>query len=91
MPRSAVVQVVNPSNRSITTQPKTIVGTISPVTAIYENVVRAVAGNYSESAQARIDLAVSLDKSFKESTFNGQQQTQLLDLCIKYRSLFSLS
>ena len=47
--------------------------------------------NSSESSQARIDLTAALDESFKNSTFNGQQRTQLFDLCTRYRSVFSLN
>ena len=88
--KSVLAQVCNPSGRSITIQPKTVVGTISLVTAIPENIASAVANNHLESSQARIDLAAALDESFKRSTFNDHQQTQL-DLCTKYRSVFSLS
>ena len=85
------MQVCNSSERSITVQPKTVVGTISPVTAIPPNVVSAVANNHLESSQTRINLTAALDESFERSTFNDYQQTQLLDLCTKYRSVFSLS
>ena len=36
-------------------------------------------------------MAAALDESFKKSTFNDHQQTQLLDLCTMYRSVFSSS
>ena len=65
--------VSNPSDRSIVTQQKTVVGTISPVTEIPEDVLGAVANNYLESSQARLDLAEALDEPFKDSTFNDQQ------------------
>ena len=87
---SALVQVGNPSDRRITLQLKTVVGTISPVTAIIpENTTSAVANNHLESPQARIDLAAAFNESFGRSTFNDHQQTQLFDLCTKYRSIFS--
>ena len=87
--KSALVQIGNPSDRTITLKPKSIVGTISPVAAISPQTASAITHNYSES-QARIDLTAVLDESFKTSTFNGQQKTQLLDLCTQYRSVFSL-
>ena len=71
-------------------QAETIVGTISPVTVISPRTASAITHNHSES-QARIDLTAALDESFKNSTFNGQQKTQLLDLCAQYRSVFSLT
>ena len=90
--QSALVQVCNHSDRSIIVQPNTAVGTISPVTTVIpENTASAVANNHLESSQARIDLAAALDESFKRSTFNNHLRTQLLDLCTKYRSVFSLS
>ena len=78
---SAVVQVANPSHRSIRVQLETIVGTISSVTAIPESVASIVEANSSESAQAQTDLPAALDKSFKDSTVEDQQQAQVLDLC----------
>ena len=88
---SVLVQVGNPSDRSIILKPNTIGGTISPVTAISPQTASAITPNCSKSSQARIDLTVALDESFKNSTFNGQQRTQLLDLCTRYRSVFSLN
>ena len=89
--KSGLVQVCNPSDRSIILKPKTVVSTISLVTAILPRNASAIANNHSESSQARIDLAEALDEPFKRSTFNDHQQTQLLDLCKKYRSVFSLT
>ena len=49
---SKVIQVSNPSDLSIIIQPKTIVGIMSPVTTMPENVVSAVEANSLEIAQA---------------------------------------
>ena len=89
--KSALVQVGNPSDRTITLKPKTVVGTISPVTAISPRTASAIVHNHSESSQAHNDLTAALDESFKKSTFNDQQKTQQLDLCTQYRSVFSLT
>ena len=62
---SAVVQIGNPSDRSIILKPNTIVGTILPVTAISPRTASAIMHNHSESSQARIDLTVALDESFE--------------------------
>ena len=86
---SALVQVSNPSDRAIILKPNTIVGMISPVTAISPQTASAVTHNCSESSQGRIDLTAALDESFKNTTFDGQQRTQLLNLCTRYRSVFS--
>ena len=88
---SALAQVGNPSDRTIILKPNTIVGTISPVTAISPQTASVITHNCSESSQARIDLTAALDESFKNLTFNGQQKTQLLDLCTQYRSVFALN
>ena len=68
-------------------------GTISPVTTISPRTASAIMHNHSESSQARIDLTAAFDESFrkKKSTFNDQQKTQLLELCTRYRSVFSLN
>ena len=68
-----------------------MVGTISPVTAISPRTASVIMHNHPESSQARIDLTADLDESFKNSAFNHQQKTQLLDLCTRYRSVFSLN
>ena len=88
---SALVQISNPSDRSIILKPDTIVGTISPVTAISQRTASAIMQNHSEISQARIDLTAALDESFENSTFNDQQKTKLLDLRTWYRSAFPLN
>ena len=85
------MQIGNSSDRTITLKPETVIGTISPVTAISPRNASAIANNHSGSSQARIDLTAALDESFKRSTLNDHQQTQLLDLCTKYWSVFSLT
>ena len=62
---SALVQIGNPSDRSIILKPNTIVGTISPVTAISPRTASAIIHNHSESSQARIDLTAGLDEWIK--------------------------
>ena len=88
---SAILQVGNPSDRTIILKPNTIVGTITPVTAISPQTASAVAQNCSESLQARIDLTAALDESFKNTTFDDQQRAQIINLCTEYRSVFSLN
>ena len=89
---SALLQVVNPSDRTIILKPNTIVGTITPVTAISPQTASAVAQNCLESLQARIDLtaALSMHRS-KNTTFDDPQRAQIINLCTEYRSLFSLN
>ena len=88
---SALLQVGNPSDRNIILKPNTIVGTITPVTAISPRTASAVTQNCSESSQARIDLTAALDESFKTTTFDDQQRAQIINLCTEYRSVFSLN
>ena len=88
---SALLQVGNPSDRNIISKPNTIVGTITPVTAISPRTASAVTQNCSESSQARIDLTAALDESFKNTTFDDQQRAQIINLCTEYRSVFSLN
>ena len=88
---SALLHVGNPSDRTIILKPNTIVGTITPVTAISPQTASAVAQNCSESLQARIDLTAALDASFKNTTCDDQQRTQIINLCTEYRSVFSLN
>ena len=86
--KSALVQVGNSSDRSVTLKPKTIVGTISTVSATTPQNASAAGNNHSESSQARIDLTAALDESFKRCTFNDHRQTHLLELCSKYQPVF---
>ena len=79
----ALVQIGNPSDRSIILTPNTIVGTISLVTVISPRTASVTMHNHSESSQARIDLTAAFDESLKNSTFNDEQKTQLLDLCTR--------
>ena len=88
---SALLQVGNPSDRNIILKPNTIVGTITPDTAISPRTASAVTQNCSESSQARIDLTAALDESFKNTTFDDQQRAQIINLCTEYRSVFSLN
>ena len=88
---SALLQVGNPSDRNIILKPNTIVGTITPVTAISPRTASAVTQNCSESSQARIDLTAALDESFKNTTFDDQQRAQIINLCTEYRSVFTLN
>ena len=88
---SALLQVGNPSDRTIILKPNTNVGTITPVTAISPRTASAVTQNCSESSQARIDLTAALDESFKNTTFDVQQRAQIINLCTEYRSVFSLN
>ena len=85
------MQIGNLSDRSVILKPNTIVGTIPPVTAILPRTASAIMHNHFESSQTRIALTAALDASFKNSTFNDQQKTHLLDLCTRYRSVFSLN
>jgi hypothetical protein len=89
--KSALVQVANPSNQAKVLQPNMVVGTISPVTARPSQTVSVVTQNYSESSQARNQLAAALEDSFKNTTFDDQQRTQIINLCTRYRSVFSLN
>ena len=84
------MQIGNLFDRTITLKPDTIVGTISPVTAISPWTASVIMHNHSES-QAQIYLTAALEESLKNSTFNDQQKTQLLDLCTQYRPVFSLT
>ena len=56
--------VGNPSNRTIILKPKSVVGTISPVTTISPRTASAIMDNNSKRSQARIDLTAALDQSF---------------------------
>ena len=90
--KTVIPSVAMPHRKTVvTSKANIIVGTISPVAAVSPRTASAIMHNYSESSQARIDLTAALGESFKNSTFNDQQKTQLLDLCTRYQSVFSLN
>ena len=53
--------------------------------------ISAVSRVEQNNTATRQELAEALKNAFQNSTFNAHQQSQILDLCTKYRNVFSLS
>ena len=68
----------------------TIVGYILPATSVLPNYISAVASGTPDNTTARNELKPALKTAFDNMTFNPEQRAQVLDLCAKYRSVFSL-
>ena len=86
---SAIVQVANPPDRSITIQTNNRKHDISSYSNIPENVAGTVEVNSLESAQARTDLAVALGKSFKDFNLNSQLQVYVLHFRTKHQASYN--
>ena len=93
---SVYLQVANPSSEHLALHANLEIGTLSPV-AIVEpeklrvHAVAATPKTVGELAAAREELAEPLKKAFTNSTFSREQQARVLDLCAKYRPVFSLN
>ena len=93
---SLSLQLANPSNSGVKIPAGLVLGHFSTVNIISpsERHVHAVAANPvtpAETATARADLEIALAKAFQDTTFTPDQVRIVLDLCAKYRSVFSLS
>ena len=89
--KSAAVQIANPSKRHIYIERDTILGYISPVKSVAAETVSAVNSDQSTFRIKRDELKGAMEKAFANTTFTSQQCSQILDLCAKYRHVFSLS
>ena len=86
-----MVQIANPSNRRVYLERNTILGYISKVKAVPEFDVSTLQSENQPSVSTREELRGALKKAFTSTTFSSDQCSQVLDLCAKYRSIFSLS
>ena len=90
------LQIANPSTRSVTIPAHLTLAPLSTatVTGTPELRIRAVAAspkNKDELAVAREALEPALAKAFADTTFSPEQVSEVVDLCAKYRPVFSLS
>ena len=69
----------------------TILGYISPVKSVAEKTVSAVNSDQTTFRHERDELKGAIKKSVYEHYITPQQCSQVLDLCAKYRNVFSLS
>ena len=90
-----VIQIANPSADSIRLHPDLCLGHLSTVSVVTPDQLRvnAVANTpVSDEGirRARSDLEGPLSKAFSASNFTSEQKESVLDLCAKYRPVFSL-
>ena len=93
---SVVVQIANPSSDGVSLPPKLCLGHLSTVSVVtpdelHVNAVANTPVTDEEVRRARSDLEGPLSKAFSETTFTSEQKESVLDLCAKYRPVFSLS
>ena len=68
-----------------------MLGYIPQVKAVPESSISTIQSEQQSSVSAREELRVALKIAFISTTFSSDQCSQVLDLCAKYRSVFSLS
>lgn len=88
---SAWVQIANPSDTTITARAGTVVGHVTPATSVPTVNTSATTTDPIQVDTARNDLRPALQEAFNNTVFSPVQCEQILDLCAKYRSVFSLS
>ena len=88
--KGAMVQVANPSNRVAYLPRNTLLGYISPVKTVLPQTVSSTNTNPDQTAKHRADLQQALTKAFANTTFSADQREEILQLCTRYRSVFSL-
>ena len=89
--KSAAAQICNPSKRHVHLERDTILRYISPVKSVAEKTVSAVNSDQTTFRHKRDELKGAMKKASTNTTFTPQQCSQVLDLCAKYRNVFSLS
>ena len=92
--KKAIVQVANPSQRLVRLDRNTLLGYITPVAETRKvkttNTSSAVTENNQDPKDTREELERAFKNAFTCSTFSEEQKQQVLDLCVEYRSVFSL-
>ena len=82
--------IANPSNRVAYLPRNTLLGYISPVKTVLPQTVSSTNTNPDQTAKHRADLQQALTKAFANTTFSADQREEILQLCTRYRSVFSL-
>ena len=90
------LQIANPSTRGVTIPAHLALALLSTASAtdtpeLRISAVAASPKNKDESAAAREALEPALAKAFADTTFSPEQVSEVINLCAKYRPVFSLS
>ena len=86
-----MVQIANPSGRHVHLKLTMLSGCIMPVTSVLALNVSTIQTGSAKSDSTRDELRTALKDYSKCTTLSADRCSQLLDLCTKYRSVFSLS
>lgn len=87
----AVIQIANPSHQYVYLKQNTVLGQIAPISDVPNKTVSAVQTDCKIIESTRHELRAALSNAFDQTTFSTGECEQVLDLCTKYRSVFSLS
>ena len=89
--KSAIIQIANPSHQYVYLKRDTVLGTIVPIARVPNKTISAVQTNGKTTKSIRHELRQALSAAFHTTTFSPGECEQVLDLCTKYRNVFSLS
>ena len=96
---SVKVEVANPSSEHVCAMPAgLILGSLSPatITTVVQSSSTSVSSiaaspqSPSDRASAKVDLLGPLALAFVNSTFSVARKNEIMELCAKYRPVFSL-
>ena len=88
---TAEVQIANASHQYVYLKRNTLLGYIAPVWVALNKNISAIQTDSKTTESTRNHLRSALTRAFDKTTFTPAECEQVLTLCTKYRSVFSLS
>ena len=89
--KTAVVQTANPSHHYIYLKRNTLLRHIAPVSVAVNKTTSAVQTDSKTAESTRNEVRAALTRALDKTMFTPAECEQVLTLCTKYRSVFSLS
>ena len=89
--KTAVVQIANPSHQYVYLKRNSLLGHIAPVSVALNKATSAIQTDSKTTESTSNELRAALTRAFDKTTFTPAECEQVLTLCTKYRSVFSLS
>ena len=88
---TSVVQIANPSHQYLYLKRNTLLGHIAPVSVALNKAISENQTDRKSTEFTRKELRAALTRAFDKTTFTPAECEQVITLCTKYRSVFSLS
>ena len=89
--KAAVVQIASPSHQYVYLKRNTLLGHISTVSVALNKTTSAIQTDSKTTESTRNELRAALTRKIHKTTFTPVECEQVLTLCTKCRSVFSLS